>query len=133
MRKIKISFRSQMAEATLLEKEAPKACNAIWNRLPIEADVHCAKVAGEEVFFMVPFVLNPERGGELLEAGSIAYFPPAQSICIYYWSRAVRARQATVFAKITENLEGIVEEFKKVRYKQGDKILIQRACVQRSS
>ncbi len=127
MRKIKITFHGQTAEATMLEKEAPKTCSAIWNKLPIEGDLHHAKCTGEEVIFIVPFLLSSEKGGEFIERGSISYFPPTQSIMIYYWSHPVRTMESTVFAKITGSLEEFIEEIKKVHQKQGDKIVFQRA------
>jgi len=42
------------AIATLLEEEAPRTCEAVWDALPLEGDTFHAKWAGRELYTLVP-------------------------------------------------------------------------------
>lgn len=41
------------AVATLLEEEAPRTCQAVWDALPLEGDTYHAKWAGRELYTLV--------------------------------------------------------------------------------
>ena len=77
MRKIRFEFGSIALEAELLQ--TPTA-NAIWNKLPIRAEV---LRWGEEVYFEVPVAIKRESGARaVVERGEIAYWPDGNSIAI---------------------------------------------------
>ena len=73
-----LKLKGVRAVATLLEEEAPRTCNAVWDALPIEGETYHAKWAGRELYTLTPpfgdpfiqhrpveydLVLGRERGG----------------------------------------------------------------------
>lgn len=70
----------------LFEKEAQTSLKAISCLLPLKIDLHYAKIAGQEVYGMIPLILpleNKKKVGDL-DAGTVAYFPDRQMFCIYH-------------------------------------------------
>jgi hypothetical protein len=58
-----LKLKSVRAVATLLEDEAPRTCNAVWDALPIDGETYHAKWAGRELYTLTPpFPVSP--GGE---------------------------------------------------------------------
>ena len=127
MKRIIIQIGDQIGLAELLEVIAPKTCEEICKLLPFEADLHYAKIAGEEIMSLVPIVLLHESNAIVkvndIKTGSIAYFPDRQMICIFYGKIQEEDAKVTIFARITENLEGIKKEGEKVRIYQGKKVI----------
>ena len=123
---LKIKFDKEEALAIMLEKEAPKTCNAIWNLLPISGELHYAKFAGKEVFFIIPLVMDFEKATPVttLEPGSVAYWPNRQFICIYYGKLQKEEENVVVFAKIIKKLDKISKKLDEIRFRQGKKIYI---------
>lgn len=125
MKQIKIVIGKQEAKAILSEENNVR--EAIWNALPIEGDLHYAKIEENEVFFIVPLFLKLEIPRPVIfERGTIAYWPNRQFICIYYGERSLPLFGYFILAKITENLEGIKKEGEEVKHKQGKKVYICR-------
>jgi hypothetical protein len=56
--KISLAKRGVSCVARLLDKDAPRTCDAVWNALPLGGDAYHAKYARNEVYTMV------ERFGE---------------------------------------------------------------------
>lgn len=52
--RITLAKRGVSCVAELLEKEAPRTCEAVWNALPQGGDAQHAKYARNEVYTMVP-------------------------------------------------------------------------------
>jgi len=119
-----ISEKIGEVEADLLEEDAPKTVEAVWEALPVEAR---ANTWGDEVYFSIPVRLVEENSHEIVEVGDIGYWPPGRGFCIFFGptpiSRAGEIRPAdpvNVFGKI----RGDPKVFKKV--KSGDTIRIER-------
>ncbi|WP_211302752.1 DUF3830 family protein [Allonocardiopsis opalescens] len=51
---ITLQSRGVSCVAELLDKEAPRTCEAVWNALPLSGDAQHAKYARNEVYTMVP-------------------------------------------------------------------------------
>ena len=86
MRKIRFEYGSIALEAELLQ--TPTA-DAIWNKLPIHAEV---LRWGEEVFFEVPVAVKRESGARaVVERGEIAYWPDGNSIAIGFGRTPISA------------------------------------------
>jgi len=102
-----LHLNGEKAKMMLLEKEAPKTCNAFWSLLPLESYAFHAKFAGDEFFFMIPKILELENVKEF-SAGDVAYYPLRQTVCIFYGKiKPFGGGRVSVFAKITENLEAV--------------------------
>jgi hypothetical protein len=65
-RKIEVVLeqRGVRADAELLEEEAPKTCEAVWNALPQAGGVHHAKWANNEIYILTPPFAPDEPGRE---------------------------------------------------------------------
>jgi hypothetical protein len=83
-RKIEVVLeqRGVRAVAELLEEEAPKTCEAVWNALPQTGGVHHAKWANNEIYILTPPFAPDEPGRENATVfpipGDLLYFfvPP---------------------------------------------------------
>ena len=131
------------ATAVLLESEAPKTCAAIWPCLeePIETDGIQAAWVGPEIMLVVPkrnqrtdvSTLPAENATAFLQPGDVVfqYYPPH---CEQHYVGELRQDQAiwdlffiydadpvtgggaySVFARITDGLDNLATECRKVR------------------
>jgi hypothetical protein len=108
-RRIRIELGDEVGYATLYEEKSPATCNAIWEALPITyPHVLHARFSGEEAFFPLESLLTGKLENQLYDTqpGDIGYFVQGPSVCIYYGQLVVRT-PGNVFARITENWEGL--------------------------
>jgi len=75
---IKIKISGKILEAELNQT---KAALKIMDTLPLEADINCW---GNEIYFAVPINEELENGSEILEVGSLAFWPPGNVLCIFF-------------------------------------------------
>lgn len=61
---ISLEKRGVSCVAELLEKDAPRTCDVVWNSLPQGGDIYHAKYARNEVYAMVPRFAAEEPGQE---------------------------------------------------------------------
>jgi len=61
---ITLERRGVSCVAELLEKDAPRTCEAVWNALPLAGDAYHAKYARNEVYTMVERFADEEFGLE---------------------------------------------------------------------
>jgi hypothetical protein len=87
----------------------------IFEALPLESNV---RRWGDEIYFKIPVHSELEDGVEILELGSVAYWPPGSSICIFFGktpastdARPQAASPVTVIGKIID--KEIISELKK--------------------
>jgi hypothetical protein len=79
-RRIRIAFekRGVSCVARMLEDEAPRTCEIVWNALPQGGDVIHAKFASNEVYCLVPALQGEEPGLEhpslMPIPGDVVYF-----------------------------------------------------------
>src|ERR1700743_2600042 len=62
--RITLAKRGVSCLAEMLEKEAPRTCEAVWSALPQAGDAQHAKYARNEVYAMVPRFSETEVGME---------------------------------------------------------------------
>jgi hypothetical protein len=78
-RRMEIWFRKRNVRAigTLIQDLAPRTCEAVWRSLPQEGDVYHAKYASNEVYTLVPPLVEhpgPENTTICPIPGDICYF-----------------------------------------------------------
>jgi uncharacterized protein len=78
MRKIRITAGGVSVAATLNES---RTAEAIWQALPLEAR---ANRWGEEIYFSLPLVCEPESPRAVVEMGDLGYWPPGKAFCIFF-------------------------------------------------
>lgn len=61
---IRLEQRGVSCVARLLDEDAPRTCEAVWNALPLTGDAYHAKYARNEVYTFVPSFADPEPGLE---------------------------------------------------------------------
>ena len=61
---ISLDKRGVTCVARLLDDLAPRTCAAVWDALPVGADVYHAKYARNEIYTLVPAFAVPEPGRE---------------------------------------------------------------------
>ena len=122
--KIKIITKYGELEAEIENSKNPKTAKEIIKILPVEGK---ANRWGDEIYFEIPLSLEEENSQQEVEIGDIAYWPPGNSLCIFFGKTPVstgnrpKAYSAVnVIGKVTKNLEIL----KKVR--DGDLVKIER-------
>jgi hypothetical protein len=80
-RKIEVVLeeRGIRAVAELLDDDAPKTCQAVWDALPQSGPTYHAKWANNEVYILVPPFAKEEPGKE-----NATIFPIPGDICYFY-------------------------------------------------
>jgi hypothetical protein len=61
---IMLDKRGVSCVAELLDKDAPRTCEAVWQALPLAGPVHHAKYARNEIYTMLPRFAATEPGQE---------------------------------------------------------------------
>lgn len=82
--KITLEKRGVSCIARLLDEEAPRTCEAVWNALPLAGDAFHAKYARNEVYAMVPRFapepVGPENTTVTPIPGDVMYFDFAAGV-----------------------------------------------------
>lgn len=110
----------------LIALDNSKTSLNILEALPLRSTV---RRWGDEIYFKIPVHSELEDGVDILELGSVAYWPPGNSICIFFGKtpastddRPQAASPVTVIGKITD--KKIIPGLKKIR--DGEKIEIKK-------
>jgi len=76
---ITLQKRGITCVARLLDEQAPRTCAAVWDALPLGADVYHAKYARNEIYTFVPTFAEVAPGRENTTItpipGDVVYFP----------------------------------------------------------
>ncbi|MBI4552547.1 MAG: DUF3830 family protein [Candidatus Latescibacteria bacterium] len=87
-KRMRLTFMEEgvSVEAELLENEAPRTCQAIWDRLPFEGDAVHAIYSGSEIAFFIPddLIVEAENQTSRVIPGDVGYYhlPPG---LMYGW------------------------------------------------
>lgn len=91
----------------LVELNDSKTSQEIINKLPI---VSRSNIWGNEIYFQIPVYSELENGIEILDTGSVAYWPPGNAFCIFFGKtpastkdKPQAASPVTVIGKIIDN------------------------------
>ena len=121
-RKIHITAGEVMATAQI---DDSKTADAIWDAMPLEAQV---STWGDEIYFSIPVSLGEENAKEVVELGTLGYWPPGKGFCIFFGptpaSRGSEIRPASP-VNVFGQVESDSKVFKSVR--SGTKIVVVRA------
>jgi hypothetical protein len=76
---ISLQKRGVTCVARMLDEQAPRTCAAVWDALPLGADVYHAKYARNEIYTFVPTFAEVAPGPENTTItpipGDVVYFP----------------------------------------------------------
>jgi uncharacterized protein len=112
MRKIQITA-GDVSAIGVLEDNA--TADAVWDALPMSAQ---ANTWGDEIYFGIPVHMEEAEGaGDVVEMGTLAYWPPGNAFCIFFGrtpaSRGDEIRAASAVNPLG-SLEGDPAVFKQV-------------------
>lgn len=125
-----IKVGDEVITCEFLYDVSPQTCGAIEELLPLEGELHCAKIAGDEVFFPIPLKLPVEKSGAHahdLTPGTIAYWPDRPHLCIFHDAPQEEDASVTLVGNITENLEALGKIAAQVRKRQGMKVVVDKS------
>lgn len=127
--KVRVRIKSKsigelMAELT--DEFSPRTFNEVVKALPIEG---IANLWGNEIYFAIPVHVPEENAVEVVEKGTIAYWPPGNSLCIF-WGPTPASRHRNEIrpaspVNVVGKVLGDLEVLNKVRFRE--KIIIERA------
>jgi hypothetical protein len=151
VKRLKIEFERGGEFAAKLLDAAPNTGQLMWKHLPFEGVVRHAILSGYEVWFPIPNLPKGKRPREnftrILQRGDIGYlseewmwrqqsaktgeaFEGEDGFCIYYGlalPRDFRGDEVVcVFARITENLEALVEVGRRIHMKGAERVKVTR-------
>lgn len=111
--------------AELTDEYSPKTFNEVVKALPIEG---VASIWGSEIYFPIPVFVDEENSFEVVEKGAIAYWPPGNSLCIFWGPTPASRHRDEIRPASPVNVVGRVlgdpEVFSKVRFRE--KIVIEK-------
>jgi hypothetical protein len=91
----------------LVELNDSKTSQEIIKKLPIVSHLN---IWGNEIYFQIPVYFELENGIEILDTGSVAYWPPGNAFCIFFGKtpastgdKPQAASPVTVIGKIIDN------------------------------
>jgi len=113
-------------EVTVEATEAPRTAAAVLAHLPAEADLHCAKIAGNHIFWHAPFVEPLEGARSVLDlpAGSFLYWPDRQFLELIYAPLQAERAQVTPLGRMVGSVEPLLALGQRVIETQGLRPLV---------
>ena len=125
-----------VATATLLEDRAPRACQALWDMLPIETRTVHAFNAGQTWRTEQNYNLSPDGVSENppdgpFEVGAIAHLnipdiPLYKIFFIYGNSRTTRPHSMSIIGRVDESLEELINMSRRILYEGPKNLTIRR-------
>ncbi len=80
MEQRKVRITAGEVEVTAVLNDSHTA-DLVWSALPIDAD---GGTWGNELFVHTSIVAEPEDPREVLDLGTLAYYPPAKTVCMFF-------------------------------------------------
>jgi hypothetical protein len=103
MNKIRISSGNVSLTATL---DSSKTADLIWNALPIRGRI---QTWGDEIYFSIPVSASiDETAAEVVEKGSVAYWPPGNALCLF-WGPTPASRGDEIRPASPVNVFGMID------------------------
>ncbi|RLF11186.1 MAG: hypothetical protein DRJ98_04155 [Thermoprotei archaeon] len=93
------------AEAELIRIYAPRTVEALAKSMPVRSRVYPGQ---GYVYFQVPLSMGVEKPRREMEEGSLAYWPQAKAVCVFYKKMKFNY-DLSLLGKITGNLELLVK------------------------
>ncbi|HEV7370425.1 hypothetical protein [Arenibaculum sp.] len=100
---------------------APRTTAALLACLPLGLDVHCAKIAGNHIFWHAPFVCEVEAATDVLAVptGGFLYWPERQFLELVYAPLQAETAAVTVLGRLDDGLDRLLALGRLVQDVQG--------------
>lgn len=127
--KLKVRIRSESIgelAAELTDEYSPRTFNEVVRVLPVEG---YASLWGKEVYFPIPVYVPEENAVDVVEKGTVAYWPPGHSLCIFWGPTPASRHKNEVRPASPVNVIGRVlgelEVLSNIRFRE--KVTVERA------
>jgi len=142
--RLALSRDDVVAEAKLLEHEAPETCTTLWEALPLSGELQHAIWSGPETYLLIdPSIrVPPENQITRAEAGDIAFYsvtggrivdwPDDIAELAFFYGRGAQPAMPTgpvavnLFARIVDNLAGFAEACERMRREGIQELRVER-------
>lgn len=104
---------------------APRTLNALLASLPLRIDLHCAKIAGDQILWPVP-VLQPLESGRDIHGtppGAFIYYPKRQFLEIMYGPLQEETASVTFLGQVKGDIEPVRRLGERVQAEHGWKTI----------
>ncbi|TCK28305.1 hypothetical protein EV667_2309 [Ancylobacter aquaticus] len=93
-------------EIELYPDLAPVTIGKVIANLPAALDIHCAKIAGQHIFWHAPVVADIEKPADILTlpAGTFLYWPERQFLELIYGDLQAEKAQVSVLGRLTGDI-----------------------------
>lgn len=112
-------------EIELFLDYAPKTIGKLISELPTKLDIHCAKIAGQHIFWHAPVVTDIEKAQDILTlpAGTFLYWPERQFLELIYGELQAEKAQVSVLGRLTGDIQWLKDFGKHVVEQHGHGLL----------
>ncbi len=105
MTKIRFVFAKAGEVVAELVDRNPRTREALLGALPFESS---ASVWGKEIYFSTPVSVDVEEGQEVVERGTVAYWPPGRALCLFFGPTPASRSEGEIRAASPVNVIGRV-------------------------
>ncbi|HJS75660.1 MAG TPA: DUF3830 family protein [Vicinamibacteria bacterium] len=146
MRRLRLRFPSEQVTsiAELLETQAPRTCQAIWEALPFEGELIHAMWSGPETYLPIDSTLRIEAEhqtthplpGEIgfyaIDGGVLVDWPDDMAELAFFYGRGSRPAMPdgpvamNIFARIIENFEGFQKTCARIQREGVKRLRVER-------
>ncbi|MFD1199910.1 hypothetical protein ACFQ3K_16560 [Brucella gallinifaecis] len=125
MTSIYFRFEGQDHEIELATEHSPLAIGKLLASMPSSVDIHCAKIAGQHIFWHAPFLADVEKATDILTlpAGTFLYWPERQFLELIYGDLQAEKAQVSVLGRLTGDIEWLREMGRRVVEDHGKQII----------
>jgi hypothetical protein len=112
-------------EIELFVDSAPLTIGKVIASLPAKLDVHCAKIAGQHIFWHAPVVADIEKATDILTlpAGTFLYWPERQFLELIYGELQAEKAQVSVLGQLTGDIQWLKDYGRRVVEQHGQGLL----------
>ncbi|ATN35994.1 hypothetical protein ACO34A_19495 [Rhizobium sp. ACO-34A] len=106
MPSIYFKLAGEAHEIELFPDLAPQTIGKLVSSLPAKLDIHCAKIAGQHIFWHAPIVSDIEKAQDILTlpAGTFLYWPERQFLELIYGELQAEKAQVSVLGRLTGDI-----------------------------
>lgn len=113
-------------EIELFPDLAPVTIGKVVAALPARLDIHCAKIAGQHIFWHAPVVVDIEKPADILTlpAGTFLYWPERQFLELIYGELQAEKAQVSVLGRLTGDIGWLKDFGRRVVERHGQEPLL---------
>lgn len=107
---------------------SPNTIQALLDCLPLKVGIHCAKIAGSQIMWPVPFVQRTEKAIDVMTMppGAFFYWPERQYLMLTYDELQAESAQINMLGQLEGDLDWLRKLAEDNRREQGQKLFTAR-------